>query len=97
MRKTKIVCTLGPATDREDVLREMMRAGMNVARFNFSHGSHEEHKARLDQLKKLREELDLPVLGRMPVDPRLAELANGAFHEAENEYLQQAENRLMFL
>ncbi len=47
MRKTKIVCTLGPATDREGVLREMMRSGMNVARFNFSHGSHEEHKARL--------------------------------------------------
>ncbi|EOS67537.1 pyruvate kinase [Oscillibacter sp. 1-3] len=61
MRKTKIVCTLGPATDQEGVLREMMRAGMNVARFNFSHGSHEEHGARLDQLKKLREELDLPV------------------------------------
>ena len=61
MRKTKIVCTLGPATDKEGVLREMLLAGMNVARFNFSHGSHEEHKARLDQLKALREELDLPV------------------------------------
>ena len=61
MRKTKIVCTLGPATDREGVLREMLLAGMNVARFNFSHGSHEEHKTRLDQLKALREELDLPV------------------------------------
>ena len=61
MRKTKIVCTLGPATDKEGVLREMLLAGMNVARFNFSHGSHEEHKARLDQLKALREELNLPV------------------------------------
>ena len=61
MRKTKIVCTLGPATDKEGVLREMLLAGMNVARFNFSHGSHEEHKARLDQLKALREELGLPV------------------------------------
>ena len=48
MRKTKIVCTLGPATDREGVLREMMLAGMNVARFNFSHGTHPEHKVRLD-------------------------------------------------
>ncbi len=45
----------------------------------------------------LSEELDIPVLGRMPIDPKLAELANGAFHEAENEYLLQAENRLMFL
>ena len=61
MRKTKIVCTLGPATDREGVLRDMLEAGMNVARFNFSHGSHPEHKQRLDALKSLRPELDLPV------------------------------------
>ena len=61
MRKTKIVCTLGPSTDREGVLREMMLAGMNVARFNFSHGSHDEHKVRLETLKALREELCLPV------------------------------------
>ena len=44
MRKTKIVCTLGPATDREGVLRQMLQAGMNVARFNFSHGSYDEHQ-----------------------------------------------------
>lgn len=61
MRKTKIVCTLGPSTDQEGVLREMMLSGMNVARFNFSHGSYEEHKKRLDELKALREELKLPV------------------------------------
>lgn len=61
VRKTKIVCTLGPATDKEGVLRNMLLAGMNVARFNFSHGSHEEHRARLEQLKQLREELNLPV------------------------------------
>ena len=61
MRKTKIVCTLGPATDGEGVLREMMLAGMNVARFNFSHGTHPEHKARLEQVKTLRRELGLPV------------------------------------
>ena len=56
MRKTKIVCTLGPATDKEGVLREMMLSGMNVARFNFSHGTHSEHKVRLDAVKALREE-----------------------------------------
>lgn len=61
MRKTKIVCTLGPSTDKDGVLRQMLLSGMNVARFNFSHGSHEEHKARLDILKALREELNLPV------------------------------------
>ena len=61
IRKTKIVCTLGPATDREGVLRQMLLAGMNVARFNFSHGSHQEHLGRLEVLKALRSELDLPV------------------------------------
>ena len=61
MRKTKIVCTLGPATDSEETLRAMLESGLNVARFNFSHGSHAEHKKRLDLLKKLRREMGLPV------------------------------------
>ena len=61
MRKTKIICTLGPSTDREGVMREMILAGMNIARFNFSHGSYEEHKGRLDKLKQLRAELNMPV------------------------------------
>lgn len=60
-RKTKIVCTMGPATDKEGVLRELMIEGMNVARFNFSHGTHEEQKERLDKLVALREELNLPI------------------------------------
>ncbi len=61
MRKTKIICTIGPASESEDKLREIMLAGMNVARFNFSHGSHEEHKRKYDRIKKLRDELNLPV------------------------------------
>ena len=61
MRKTKIICTLGPSTDKDGGLRELIANGMNVARFNFSHGSHEEHKGRLDLLKSLREELGKPV------------------------------------
>ena len=61
MRKTKIICTLGPSTDREGVMREMILAGMNIARFNFSHGSYEEHKGRLDKLRQLRAELNMPV------------------------------------
>ena len=56
MRKTKIICTLGPSTDKEGVLRDLIANGMNVARFNFSHGSHEEHLGRLEKLKALREE-----------------------------------------
>ena len=61
MRKTKIVCTLGPASTDPKVMREMMLAGMNLARFNFSHGTHEEHLEKLNTLRALRDELKLPV------------------------------------
>lgn len=61
MRKTKIICTIGPSCADEATLREMMLAGMNVARLNFSHGTHEEHLEKITTIKKLREELDLPV------------------------------------
>ena len=80
IRKTKIVCTLGPSTDKGDVLRQLMQEGMNVARFNFSHGSHEEQKARLDKLVALREELDLPVAALLDTNGpeiRLKELKGG--------------------
>ena len=61
MRKTKIVCTLGPASTDAQVMREMMLAGMNLARFNFSHGTHEEHMEKLNTLRAIRSELKLPV------------------------------------
>lgn len=61
MRKTKIICTLGPSTEDDQVLRQLMLEGMNVARFNFSHGNHEGHKKNLDRVKKLRKELGLPI------------------------------------
>ena len=61
MRKTKIICTIGPACDTEETLIEMCRAGMNVARLNFSHGTHEQHQATIDRIKKVREELGLPI------------------------------------
>ncbi|MDE6102278.1 MAG: pyruvate kinase, partial [Ruminococcus sp.] len=61
MRKTKIVCTIGPATDDKNIMRELMLAGMNVARFNFSHGEYETHEQRFRMVEELRRELDLPV------------------------------------
>ena len=61
MRKTKIVCTVGPATDDEAVLRQLMLCGMNVARFNFSHANHEEHLRRFKMIDHLRRELNLPI------------------------------------
>ena len=59
-KRTKIVCTLGPAVDSEEALRGLIEAGMDVARLNFSHGSHAEHKVRIDRLKKVREEMGSP-------------------------------------
>ena len=61
MRKTKIVCTLGPACSDEETLAAMCRAGMNVARLNFSHGTHEDHLARIQMIKKVRQELNIPL------------------------------------
>lgn len=61
LRKTKIICTLGPSTDSEETLRQMVAAGMNVARFNFSHGTYEEHLARLALLRKVRNEAEEPI------------------------------------
>ena len=61
MRKTKIICTIGPASENEEVLRELMLAGMNVARFNFSHGTHEEQKQKLAKVIKISSELNLPI------------------------------------
>ena len=80
MRKTKIICTLGPSTDKGDVLRDLIANGMNVARFNFSHGSHEEHLGRLEKLKALREELGKPVAALLDTkgpEIRLKDFKNG--------------------
>lgn len=61
MKKTKVVCTIGPSSDSYEVLKELVNEGMNVARLNFSHGTHEEHKKRIDTIKKLREDIDEPI------------------------------------
>lgn len=81
MRKTKIICTLGPASETEEVLRELIKAGMNVARFNFSHGSHEEHKKKLDILKKLRDEMQIPLATLL--DTKGPEIRLGKFKNKE--------------
>lgn len=61
MRKTKIICTIGPAVSDENIMRQLILSGMDVARFNFSHGSHESHKEKADMIKKLRDELNMPI------------------------------------
>ena len=80
MRKTKIICTLGPATDDENVLMELFRNGMDVARLNFSHGSHEEHLKRILQFRKIREELGVPtalLLDTKGPEVRIRQFENG--------------------
>ena len=86
MRKTKIVCTLGPATDNSDILRQLMLGGMNVCRFNFSHGDHPSHKQRLDAVLKLREELGLPIATLL--DTKGPEIRTGIFEPAKVELVQ---------
>ncbi len=61
MRKTKIICTIGPASDNEEILTRMCRSGMNVARLNFSHGTHEGHKEKIDLIKRVREKVGMPI------------------------------------
>ncbi len=61
MKRTKIVCTMGPNADKPGMMKSWIEAGMDVARFNFSHGSHEEHKGRMKALKKLRKEMKVPI------------------------------------
>ena len=83
IRKTKIICTLGPATDSEEVMRGLLESGMNVARFNFSHGDHKEHLARLQMLRKLREQMGLPVAALL--DTKGPEVRTGRFKDGKVE------------
>ena len=80
MRKTKIVCTLGPACANEEVLEEMLKNGMNIARFNFSHGTHEYHKESMARFRRVRDRLHLPaalMLDTKGPEIRLGDFENG--------------------
>ncbi len=81
MRKTKIVCTLGPATDSEEILKELMLEGMNVARINFSHGNYQDQADRINMFKKVRDELELPI--PLLLDTQGPEIRIGKFENDE--------------
>ncbi len=81
MRKTKIVCTIGPACNNEETLKRMCLAGMNVARLNFSHGTHEDHLKNINLIKKVREELGLPIA--ILLDTKGPEFRIGTFKEGK--------------
>ena len=81
MRKTKIICTIGPASEKEDVLARMCRSGMNVARLNFSHGTHAEHKEKIELIKRVREKLELPIA--IMLDTKGPEYRIGTFEDGK--------------
>jgi len=81
MRKTKIVCTLGPSSTSEETMREMLKAGMNVARLNFSHGTHEGHKQTIEKFRKVRDELGIPAA--VLLDTKGPEIRTGNFINGE--------------
>ncbi len=89
MRKTKIICTLGPATDDENVLRSLIKAGMNVARLNFSHDTHEIQLARINTVKKLRKELGIPLA--ILLDTKGPEVRIGEFEKGKTALKQGQE------
>ncbi len=89
MRKTKIICTLGPSAETEEVLRELILAGMDVARFNFSHADHEEHLGRLKTIEKLREELGIPVATLL--DTKGPEIRIGTFKDDKKIQLSEGQ------
>lgn len=86
MKKTKIICTIGPACEDREILKSMMLAGMNAARLNFSHGNQEEQKKKIDLVKELRKELNLPV--SIILDTKGPEIRTGQFTETEVELFE---------
>lgn len=87
MRKTKIVCTIGPASESPEVLEQLMTAGMNVARLNFSHGSHEEHGARIARIREAAEKLNKTVA--ILLDTKGPEIRT---HNMENDKIELQKN-----
>ncbi len=93
MKKTKIICTMGPNTMDEKLLREMIHAGMDVARFNFSHGTYESHKEQLQLLKRLREETGVPVAAML--DTKGPEIRTGMLEGGTPVKLQAGEKYVL--
>lgn len=90
MRKTKIICTLGPSTDNDNILKELIRSGMDVARFNFSHADHEEHLGRLKKIEKFRKELNVPVATLL--DTKGPEIRIGTFKDNKKIHLKEGQS-----
>ena len=89
-KKTKIVCTMGPATESDEVLRELILAGMNVARFNFSHGSHEYHRTMIGRVRSISDELGIPIA--IMLDTKGPEVRTGLLEDGKKVTLTTGES-----
>ncbi|RGY97591.1 pyruvate kinase [Clostridium sp. AM58-1XD] len=89
MKKTKIICTMGPNTNDRELLKELALNGMDIARFNFSHGDYEEHKSRLELLQSIREELDLPIAALL--DTKGPEIRTGLLKDDKKVTLKEGQ------
>ena len=94
MRSTKIICTMGPNTDRKTVMKSLVKNGMNVARFNFSHGDHEEQRERMNLLKNVREELDRPVA--ILLDTKGPEIRTGLLEGGKKVTLREGSEFILY-
>ncbi len=92
-KKTKIICTLGPATDDVQVLEKMIYSGMNVARFNFSHGTYEDHEKRLNEVIKIREKMNMPVATLL--DTKGPEIRLGDFENPDGAYVNPGDSFIL--
>ena len=96
MRKTKIICTIGPVSENEEMLRKLLSAGMNVARFNFSHGDYEEHRAKSERAMQLAKEMNIPLATMMDTkgpEIRLRDFEGGKVYlESGQEFVLTTED-----
>ena len=89
MKRTKIICTMGPNTNDKNIMRELAKNGMDVARFNFSHGDYNEHLSRLELLKEVRKELDIPVAALL--DTKGPEIRTGLLKDGKKVTLKEGQ------
>ena len=93
MKKTKIICTMGPNTSNRELLKDLALNGMDIARFNFSHGDYEEHKSRLELLKSVRDELDLPIAALL--DTKGPEIRTGLLKDDKKVTLTEGQTFIL--
>ena len=89
MKRTKIICTMGPNTNDKNIMMELAKNGMDVARFNFSHGDYDEHLGRLELLKEVRKELDIPVAALL--DTKGPEIRTGLLKDGKKVVLKEGQ------